>query len=60
MSVMLEEKTKKCRKSGGGEQGNFGSDKTAPYVDMTVAIHHEKQWAGRSTSWNQDFWEKYQ
>ena len=20
----------------------------------------EKLWAGRSTSWNQDFWEKYQ
>ena len=23
-------------------------------------VHHEKRWAGRSTSWNQDFWEKYQ
>ena len=23
-------------------------------------VHHEKCWAGRSTSWNQDFWEKYQ
>ena len=23
-------------------------------------IHHEKCWAGRSTSWNQDFREKYQ
>ena len=22
--------------------------------------HHEKRWAGRSTSWNQDCWEKYQ
>ena len=22
--------------------------------------HHEKCWAGRSTSWNQDCWEKYQ
>ena len=21
---------------------------------------HEKRWAGGSTSWNQDFWEKYQ
>ena len=21
---------------------------------------HEKRWAGRSTSWNQDCWEKYQ
>ena len=23
-------------------------------------IHHEKCWAGRSTSWNLDYWEKYQ
>ena len=23
-------------------------------------MHHEKRWAGGSTSWNQDFWEKYQ
>ena len=23
-------------------------------------IHHEKCWAGWSTSWNQDCWEKYQ
>ena len=23
-------------------------------------VHHEKSWAGRSTSWNQDCWEKYQ
>ncbi|KAB0372196.1 hypothetical protein FD755_015988 [Muntiacus reevesi] len=23
-------------------------------------IHHEKCWAGRNTSWNQDCWEKYQ
>ena len=23
-------------------------------------IDHEKRWAGRSTSWNQDCWEKYQ
>ena len=22
--------------------------------------HHEKRWAGRSTTWNQDCWEKYQ
>ena len=21
-------------------------------------VHHEKRWAGRSTSWNQDCWEK--
>ena len=23
-------------------------------------VHHEKRWTGRNTSWNQDFWEKYQ
>ena len=23
-------------------------------------VHHEKLWAGGSTSWNQDCWEKYQ
>ena len=23
-------------------------------------LHHAKRWAGRSTSWNQDCWEKYQ
>ena len=23
-------------------------------------VHHEKHWAGGSTSWNQDCWEKYQ
>ena len=23
-------------------------------------VHHEKFWAGRSTRWNQDCWEKYQ
>ena len=22
-------------------------------------VHHEKRWAGRSTSWNQDCWETY-
>ena len=22
-------------------------------------VHHEKRWARRSTTWNQDFWEKY-
>ena len=26
----------------------------------SAVIHHEKCWAGRSTSWNQDCWEKYQ
>ena len=23
-------------------------------------VHHEKRWAGRNTSWTQEFWEKYQ
>ena len=23
-------------------------------------VHHEKRWAARSTSWNQDCWKKYQ
>ena len=25
-----------------------------------LPLHHEKNWAGRSTNWNQNFWEKYQ
>ena len=25
-----------------------------------MQIHHEKHWAGRSTSWNQGYQEKYQ
>ena len=29
------------------------------YLNIIKAIH-EKHWAGRSTSWNQDCWEKYQ
>ena len=24
-----------------------------------LTIHHEKRWAGRRTSWNQDYQEKY-
>ena len=27
---------------------------------LPVRVHHEKCWAGRSTSWNQDCQEKYQ
>ena len=27
---------------------------------LTCRVHHEKLWAGRSTSWNQDCQEKYQ
>ena len=29
------------------------------YLTYTQSTH-EKRWAGRSTSWNQDGWEKYQ
>ena len=28
--------------------------------DFFCRIYHEKHWAGGSTSWNQDCWEKYQ
>ena len=28
--------------------------------NLICRIHHEKCWVGRSTSWNQDCWEKYQ
>ena len=27
---------------------------------LLCRVHHEKHWAERSTSWNQDCWEKYQ
>ena len=30
------------------------------YLTYIMRVHHEKRWAGGSTSWNQDFWEKYQ
>ena len=30
------------------------------YLTYKQSIHHEKRWAGRSTSWNQDCQEKYQ
>ena len=29
-------------------------------VKLICRVHHEKHWAGWSTSWNQDCWEKYQ
>ena len=29
-------------------------------IQIICTEHHEKRWAGRSTSWNQDCWEKYQ
>ena len=29
-------------------------------IYLICRVHHEKHWAGRSTSWNQDCWEKYQ
>ena len=28
--------------------------------NLICRVHHEKRWAGRRTSWNQDCWEKYQ
>ena len=32
----------------------------SPCLFNFYAEYHEKRWAGRSTSWNQDCWEKYQ
>ena len=32
----------------------------SPCLFNICRIHHEKRWAGRSTSWNQDCQEKYQ
>ena len=29
-----------------------------PAYLLICRVHHEKRWAGRSTSWNQDCWEK--
>ena len=29
-------------------------------ITLPTKVHHEKRWAGRSTSWNQGCWEKYQ
>ena len=29
-------------------------------LNLDAIVHHEKYWAGRSTSWNQDCQEKYQ
>ena len=31
----------------------------SPCLFNLYAEHHEKRWIGRSTSWNQDCWEKY-
>ena len=30
------------------------------WTELKPLVHHEKCWTGRSTSWNQDCWEKYQ
>ena len=30
------------------------------YLTCMQRVHHEKRWAGGSTSLNQDCWEKYQ
>ena len=32
----------------------------SPLIKFICRVHLEKSWAGRSTSWNQDFREKYQ
>ena len=32
----------------------------SPCLFNICIVHHEKCWAGRNTSWNQDCWEKYQ
>ena len=32
----------------------------SPCLVFICRVHHEKHWAVRSTSWNQDGWEKYQ
>ena len=29
-------------------------------IYLICRVHHEKLWAGRSKSWNQDYQEKYQ
>ena len=31
-----------------------------PAYLASMRVHHEKRWAGGSTGWNQDCWEKYQ
>ena len=30
------------------------------FIYLLCRVHHEKRWAGRSTSWNQDCREKYE
>ena len=48
------------------EKGQFSfqsQTKAMPKNVQTAAqlhLSHEKHWAGGSTSWNQDCWEKYQ
>jgi len=32
----------------------------SPCLFNICRVHHEELWAGWSTNWNQDFWEKYQ
>ena len=29
-------------------------------LSLLCRVYHEKRWAGRSTIWNQDCWEKYE
>ena len=33
---------------------------SACLFNLICSVHHEKRWAGRSTSWNRDCWKKYQ
>merc|ERR1719385_601136 len=40
--------------------GNLISGSSAfSKTSLICRVHHEKHWAGRNTSWNQDCWEKY-
>ena len=32
---------------------------TVTLIILIFRVHHEKHWDERSTSWNQDCWEKY-
>ena len=47
---------KKIRDTKGTFHAKMGLIKDRNGMDL----HHEKRWAGRSTRWNQDCWEKYQ
>ena len=38
----------------------IGKEYVTLLIYLQCSVHHEKLWAGRSTSWNQDCREKYQ